>query len=70
MLFVGEAIKKANSVDADKIIPAWEGMKFEGLAGEITMRPCDHLQTPGFIGIMQKDHAFKDVLDFRSSAIP
>jgi branched-chain amino acid transport system substrate-binding protein len=65
MLFVGEAIKKANSVDADKIIPAWEGMKFEGLAGEITMRPCDHqVQTPGFIGIMQKDHAFKDVLDF------
>ena len=65
LLFAGEAIKKANSVDADKIIPAWEGMKFEGLAGEITMRPCDHqVQTPGFIGIMQKDHAFKNVLDF------
>ena len=65
MLFVGEAIKKANSVDADKIIPAWEGMKFDGMAGETTMRPCDHqIQTPGFIGIMQKDHAFKNVIDF------
>ena len=62
---ISEAIKKANSVEADKIIAAWEGMKFDGMAGETTMRACDHqIQTPGFIGVMQKDHAFKDVLDF------
>ena len=65
MIFAGEAIKKANSVEADKIIAAWEGMKFNGLTGETTMRACDHqIQTPGYIGIMQQDHAFKDVIDF------
>ena len=63
--FIGEAIKKANSVEADKIIAAWEGMKFDGMAGETTMRACDHqIQTPGFIGVMQKDHAFTSVIDF------
>ena len=65
MAFLGEAIKKANSVEADKIIAAWEGMSFNGLTGETTMRACDHqIQTPGFIGIMQKDHAFKNIIDF------
>jgi ABC-type branched-subunit amino acid transport system substrate-binding protein len=65
MNFLGEAIKKARSVDADKIIPAWEGMSFEGLTGRLFMRACDHqIQTPGFVATVQANHAFKNVIDF------
>jgi branched-chain amino acid transport system substrate-binding protein len=63
--FLGEAIKKAQSVDADKIIPAWEGMSYEGLTGKLFMRACDHqIQTPGFVATVQANHAFKNILDF------
>jgi branched-chain amino acid transport system substrate-binding protein len=63
--FLAEAIKKAKSVEADKIIAAWEGMSFDGITGKITMRACDHqVLTPGYIGIMQANHAFKNILDF------
>ena len=63
--FLSEAIKKAGSAEAHKIIQAWEGMSFEGLAGKTFMRACDHqVQTTGFVGIMQANHAFKNILDF------
>ncbi len=65
MGFVSEAIKKAKSTEASKVIAAWEGMSYDGCAGKITMRPYDHkVITPGFIGIMQANHAFKNILDF------
>jgi branched-chain amino acid transport system substrate-binding protein len=65
LAFMGEAIKKAGSVDAGKVIPAWEGMSFEGIIGKVSMRVCDHqIQAPGYVAVMQKDHAFKDVIDF------
>jgi branched-chain amino acid transport system substrate-binding protein len=63
--FLAEAIKKAGSIDADKVVQAWEGMSFEGLAGKMTMRACDHqIQAPGVVGMIQKDHAFRNILDF------
>ncbi len=36
------AVKKAGSFDTEKVIKAFEGMKFEGPAGTITMRKEDH----------------------------
>ena len=46
-------------------VQAWEGMSFEGLAGKTFMRACDHqVQTTGFVGIMQANHAFRNILDF------
>lgn len=63
--FLAEAITKAKSTDASKIVAAWEAMNYEGLTGKLSMRACDHqVITPGFIGIMQTNHAFKNVLDF------
>jgi branched-chain amino acid transport system substrate-binding protein len=45
MLF--EAAKKVGKWDTKKIIKAWEGMKFEGLNGQVYMRAEDHqIQTP------------------------
>jgi branched-chain amino acid transport system substrate-binding protein len=36
------AAKKAKSVDVDKIIPAFEGLKEKTVIGDIWIRPCDH----------------------------
>ncbi len=37
-----EAVKKAGSIDTDKVIKAFEGMKWNGPTGPVTMRAQDH----------------------------
>jgi branched-chain amino acid transport system substrate-binding protein len=37
-----EAVKKAGSIDTDKVIKAFEGMKWNGPTGTVTMRAKDH----------------------------
>jgi branched-chain amino acid transport system substrate-binding protein len=41
-MFFFEAVKKANSIDPEAVIKAWEGMDYEGVMGKMTMRACDH----------------------------
>jgi branched-chain amino acid transport system substrate-binding protein len=63
--FLAQAIDKAQSVDPEKIIRAWEGLTRDGLIGKVTMRACDHqIEAPGFVGRIQAKHAFGDVLKF------
>jgi branched-chain amino acid transport system substrate-binding protein len=46
-----EAVKKAESMDTDKIIKAFEGLQWEGPIGTLTMRKEDHQNlTPVVIG--------------------
>jgi branched-chain amino acid transport system substrate-binding protein len=46
-MFVFEAIKKAQSLKVDKLMPVLEGMHLKSLNGEMYLRACDHqLQTP------------------------
>jgi len=28
--------------DVEAVVKAWEGLKYNGVAGDIVMRPCDH----------------------------
>jgi ABC-type branched-subunit amino acid transport system substrate-binding protein len=42
MMLYAEAVKKAGSIDTDKVIQALEGMKWNGPAGTVTMRAKDH----------------------------
>jgi branched-chain amino acid transport system substrate-binding protein len=42
MMMYAEAVRKAGSVDTNKVIQALEGMKWNGPAGTVTMRPKDH----------------------------
>ena len=37
-----EAVKKAGSVDTDKVIKALEGLQWDGPTGTVTMRAKDH----------------------------
>jgi branched-chain amino acid transport system substrate-binding protein len=64
-LFVAEAIKKAGSADAGKLVKTMEGMSFESSTGKITMRACDHqIQADGWVAVAKKDHQFKNILKF------
>ncbi len=62
-LFVAEAIKKAGSAEADKLIKAMEGMTSEGTGGKITMRACDHqAQMDGWVAVVKTDHPYKEIV--------
>ena len=64
-LFVAEAIKKAGSADAEKLIKTMEGMSYESITGKITMRACDHqVQADGWVAVVKTDHEYKDILKF------
>lgn len=46
MMFLAEALKKAESDNLDALTKAWEGMEYDGIMGRQVMRACDHqLQT-------------------------
>jgi len=51
MIIYAEAVKKAGSIDAKKVIKAFEGMKWNGPTGTAVMRAQDHqLMQPMIIG--------------------
>lgn len=53
--FLTEAIKKAGTVDTEKVIEALEGMTIDTPIGPITMRSCDHqATTPVYWGRMER----------------
>jgi branched-chain amino acid transport system substrate-binding protein len=59
--WLGEVIKKAGSTDAEKIIPAWEGMSFKVPWGEVTMRACDHqMISPGVAAVIEPKSEYFD----------
>ncbi|HET7876203.1 MAG TPA: ABC transporter substrate-binding protein [Methylomirabilota bacterium] len=56
--WVGDAIKRAGSLETDKLIKAWEGSKFKTLWGaDVEMRVCDHqMLTQGYVAeVMEPD---------------
>ncbi len=56
-----EAVKKAGSVDTDKVIKAFEGMKWNGPTGTVTMRAQDHqLMQPMIVGQVVKKTKYYD----------
>jgi branched-chain amino acid transport system substrate-binding protein len=63
VLFIAEAIKKAGSTDADKIIKAMEGMSHDSAVGKQTMRACDHQnQIDGWVATIKTDHQYKNII--------
>jgi branched-chain amino acid transport system substrate-binding protein len=56
--FLGHAIRRAKSVDANALRTALEGLEIEGVKGKIKMRACDHqAEQPVFIARLDKDPA-------------
>jgi len=67
-----EAIKKAQSLDVESIIKAWEGMKYNGLIGEQVMRACDHqaLQAGMVAEVQAKSELFNFPFPGKPTFIP
>ncbi|MBW1999549.1 MAG: ABC transporter substrate-binding protein [Deltaproteobacteria bacterium] len=58
--FIAEAFRKAGSVDKEKFIDAFEGLKITSPAGEIEMRACDHQAVlPIFMGVTKKSPKYE-----------
>ncbi len=56
-----EAVKRAGTLDTDKVIKAFEGLEFAGPTGVMKMRKEDHqLQTPVIIGKAVKKTKYYD----------
>ena len=72
VMFWAEAVKKAGTDDVDKVIKAWEGLKYNGPAGEWVMRACDHqAQVPIWMAEMvAKSQFFKHAFVGTAWAIP
>ena len=52
---VAEAIRKAKSVEADKLVEALEGLRMSSPFGPILWRPLDHQSTMGaYVGQLAK----------------
>ncbi|MEW6402662.1 MAG: ABC transporter substrate-binding protein [Chloroflexota bacterium] len=57
--FLAEAIKKAGSLDTEKVVNALEGITIQTPIGPITMRACDHQAlTPTYWGRVQNTRGF------------
>jgi branched-chain amino acid transport system substrate-binding protein len=72
VMFWAEAVKKAGTDDVDAVIKAWEGLKYNGPAGEWVMRACDHqAQVPIWMAeIVPKSEFFKHAFEGPATAIP
>lgn len=66
VLWAGEVIKRAGSVDTEKLIRAWEGAKFKAVWGEVEMRACDHqMLTQGYFAeVVEPDQIPPDLRHF------
>ncbi|MDQ7849711.1 MAG: ABC transporter substrate-binding protein [Armatimonadota bacterium] len=54
--FIAEAIRKARSLDREKIIDALEGLRIRSPVGEVEMRACDHqVIYPIIAGVTKKN---------------
>ena len=54
--FLGHAIRKAKSVDANAVRVALEGLEVDGVKGKVKMRACDHqAEQPVFLARLEKD---------------
>ncbi len=61
MILYAEAVKKAGSLDVDKIIKAFEGLKWDGPTGTVTMRAKDHqIMHPMIVGQVVKKTKYFD----------
>ena len=72
VMFWAEAVKKAGKDDVNAVIAAWEGLKYNGPAGEWVMRACDHqAQIPIWMAeIVEKSEFFPHAFEGPAWPVP
>ena len=59
LIALTEAIKKANTIDSDKVVQALEGLHYPSLRGDRHIRAEDHMADVGiYVGYTGKDKLF------------
>jgi branched-chain amino acid transport system substrate-binding protein len=66
VMWVADVIRRAGSLDTERLIKAWEGARFNMVWGEVEMRACDHqMLTPGWVAeVMEPERIPADVRYF------
>lgn len=63
LIALTEAIKKANSLESDKVVKELEGLKFKSLRGDRFIRAEDHMMNCGiYVGYTVKDPKYEGFL--------
>jgi len=63
LLALTTAIKKANSIDSDAVVKAFEGMHWKSLRGDRFIRAEDHMANVGiYVGYTAKDPKYEGFL--------
>jgi branched-chain amino acid transport system substrate-binding protein len=69
--WVGEVIRKAGSLDTQKLIKAWEGSRLRTAWGEVEMRACDHqMLTPGFVAEIMEPAKIPQAIRYFGNEFP
>ncbi len=72
VLWLADVVKRAGSLETDKVIKAWEGAKFRTPWGvDVEMRACDHqMQTPGYIAEITEPEKIPQEIRYFGSQFP
>lgn len=71
ILWIGDVIKRAGTLDTAKLIHTWEGARFAAIWGDVEMRACDHqMQSPGFVSEVLDPEQIPAEIRYFGSAFP
>ncbi len=71
VLWAADVVKRAGSLDTQKLINAWEGSRFKTVWGEVEMRACDHqMQTRGFVAEVMEPERIPASIRYFGSEFP
>jgi branched-chain amino acid transport system substrate-binding protein len=70
-LWLADIIKKAGSLETEKLIKAWEGAKFKTAWGEAEMRACDHqMQSPCYVAEAMEPEKIPEEIRYHGNEMP
>ncbi|MFP4894122.1 ABC transporter substrate-binding protein [Paraburkholderia sp. EG304] len=71
ILWIGDVIKRAGTLDTARLISTWEGARFAAVWGDVEMRACDHqMQTPAFVSEILEPEQIPVEIRYYGSAFP
>ncbi|MGF6546183.1 ABC transporter substrate-binding protein [Paraburkholderia youngii] len=71
ILWIGDVIKRAGTLDTARLISTWEGDRFAAVWGDVEMRACDHqMQTPAFVSEILEPEQIPVEIRYYGNAFP
>lgn len=71
VLWAADVMKRAGSLDTQRLITTWEGARFKTAWGDVEMRACDHqMQTRGFVAEIMAPERIPPAIRYFGDAFP